>query len=395
MGSVLSLKLNIKNIFFSLLEKLAPFFDKDKKSITHSKIRKILVAEGGGIGDLIRVLPAIECLKDNFPAASISVLASPEAKEILSLFSKKDIVSEVIDYDLKGKHKGFFKKFLLILSLRKKHFDLIYAPDRGEGMREEVLMNFLTGAPHRIGFQKGKAGFLNTIKIELRENIPILKQNLDILKNAGLQVTKEEIDLSIPEKDILEANLLIKQVTRETSSPLITIHPGASWNAGYRCWPLEKYISLIKRLIQELQLKVTIIGNTGDIEIGKRILTEVESPNIVSVMGKTTLAQMAAIIKLSTLFLGNDSGPLHIALALKIPSVAIFGSTSPEQVIGPHERCIVIKKNLACSPCYVHQYDYTPACKDFQCLNKISVDEVFNAVKKVLSNNSHYSERLK
>lgn len=160
-------------------------------------------------------------------------------------------------------------------------------------------------------------------------------------------------------------------------------------NAGYRCWPLEKYISLIQRLIKEQQLKVIIIGNKGDIETGKKILKEVESPDIISVMGRTTLAQTAAIIKLSNLFLGNDSGPLHIALALKVPSIAVFGSTSPEQVIGPQERCVVIRKNLACSPCYVHQYDYTPACKDFQCLNKISVDEVFNAVKKVLSDNFH------
>lgn len=389
MSSVLRLKTSIKNFFFSILEKFAHSLNKDNKSVAHSKMRKILVAEGGGIGDLIRVLPAIECLKDNFPAASISVLASPEAKEILSLFSKNDIISEIIDYDLKARHRGFLKKLLLIRSLRKKHFDLIYAPDRGEGMREEVLMNFLTGVPHRIGFQKGRAGSLNTIKIELKENVPIVKQNLDILRYAGLQVTKEEIDLCVPEKDILEAKFLIKQLAREISSPLITIHPGASWNAGYRCWPLEKYISLMKRLINELQLKVIIIGNTGDIETGKRILKEIESPAIISVMGKTTLAQMTAIIKLSNLFLGNDSGPLHIALALKIPSVAIFGSTSPEQVIGTQERCVVIRKNLACSPCYVHQYDYRPDCKDFQCLNKISVDEVFHAVKNVLSDNFH------
>jgi lipopolysaccharide heptosyltransferase II len=389
MSSVLRLKATIKNICFSLLEKFAPFPDKDNKSIAHSKMRKILVAEGGGIGDLIRVLPAIECLKDNFPAASISVLASPEAKEILSLFSKKDIISEVIDYDLKSRHRGFLKKLFLILSLRKKNFDLIYAPDRGEGMREEVLINFLTGVPHRLGFQKGRAGSLNTIKIELKENVPMVKQNLDILRHAGLQIPKEEIDLSIPEKDILEAELLIKQLTREISSPLITIHPGASWNAGYRCWPLENYIALIKRVTKELQLKVIIIGNRGDIEIGKRILRKVESPAIISVMGKTTLAQMAALIKASNLFLGNDSGPLHIALALKIPAVAIFGSTSPEQVIGPQERCVVIRKNLACSPCYVHQYDYRPDCKDFRCLNDITVDEVFTAVKNVLSDNFH------
>ncbi len=389
MRNILSLKTRIKNFFFSILEKFAPFPGKDNKSVAHAKMRKILVAEGGGIGDLIRVLPAIECLKDNFPAASISVLASPEAKGILSLFSKKDIVSEVIDYDLKSRHRGFLKKLLLIRSLRKKNFDLIYAPDRGEGMREEVLINFLTGVPHRLGFQKGRAGSLNTIKIELKENVPIVKQNLDILKQAGLQVTKEEIDLSIPEKDILEAKLLTKQLARENSSPLITIHPGASWNAGYRCWPLENYIALIKRLIKELQLKVIISGNTGDIETGKRILREIESPAIISVMGRTTLAQITAIIKLSNLFLGNDSGPLHIALALKIPSVAIFGSTSPEQVIGPQERCVVIRKTLACSPCYVHQYDYRPDCKDFRCLNEITVDEVFNAVKKVLSGNFH------
>ncbi len=385
MSNVLGIKSGIKNIFFSLLETLAPLLRRSNKPVAHAEVRKILVAEGGGIGDLIRVFPAIECLQDNFPGASLSVLASPEAKEVLSLFSKKDIISEVLDYDLKGMHRGFLRKFRLVSAVRKRHFDLIYAPDRGEGMREEILMNFLTGVPHRIGFQKGRAGSLNTIKTELNEKTSIGKQNLDILRNAGLRVTNEEINLSIPEKDILGAKLLMQQHTHEIACPFIIIHPGASWNAGYRCWPLENYISLIQRLAKELRQKIIIIGNKGDRETGERILKEVESPGVISVMGRTTLAQMAALIKLSSLFVGNDSGPLHIALALKTPSVAIFGSTSPEQVIGQQERCVVVRKNLPCAPCYVHQYDYRPDCKDFRCLNEISVDEVFHAVKLILS----------
>ncbi|OGC48199.1 hypothetical protein A2W32_02575 [candidate division WWE3 bacterium RBG_16_37_10] len=97
---------------------------------------------------------------------------------------------------------------------------------------------------------------------------------------------------------------------------------------------------------------------------------------------------MAAVINLSQLFIGNDSGPLHLALALKVQSVAIFGFTSPHQVLSTRERCIVINKQLPSSSLYMHQYKYTPNLKDVNYLNQITVGDIMDGVRKALFNNS-------
>ena len=101
-------------------------------------------------------------------------------------------------------------------------------------------------------------------------------------------------------------------------------------------------------------------------------------------IGKTTVGQMAALIKLSHLFIGNDSGPLHMALSLDIPSIALFGPTSPEQVIAHTENFIAISKEINCSPCYLHQPGFKPQCDNRRCLEDIQAEEVIKSIETML-----------
>lgn len=330
------------------------------------------------------MFPAIECLLTNFPEAEISILASPSAKGVLSLFSRRKILSNVIDYDLKGTHRSFLKKLLLISVLRKRRYELIYAPGRGVGMREQAVMSFMIGAPHRLGFKGEKNGFLNTVEVEFRENVPILKQNLAILKAAGLEIHRNEIEICVSEKDMVEAEKFLRERDLNDSHPLISIHPGSSWSRGLTSWPLDKYINLIKILISELKAKVIIVGDKSERESGERIIREIQGADVISAMGKTTIGQMVALINRSDLFIGNDSGPLQIALSMRKKSVGIFGPTLPEQVLSPFERCIVVKKNLPCSPCYLHQYNFVLDCIEKKCLDLITTDEIMVGVRRLI-----------
>ena len=385
MRGILNLKEIIKKFVLYILEGLSIFFDNNKL-IDPVKIKKILAYGGGsGIGDLLLALPAIESLHANFPKATISLLASPESKKVLSISPFRATISEIIDYDSKKKHKSFFSKLILLSTLRKKLYDLVYFPSRGDGMREEVLMNLLIGAPHRLGFKKGKVGLFNTVKIEFREDIPILKQNLAILEAANLDIYSEKIKLDVPKKDINAAKKLLSEHNFNNSFPLISIHPGASWHTKYKCWPIEKYTLLIRYLLKEFSAEIIIIGSKSEIDIGKRIFEKIQNPSLINMIGKTPITQMAAFIKLSHLFIGNDSGPLHVALSLGVPSIAIFGPTSPKQVISSTEKCIIISKEISCSPCYLHQPGFKPYCDDIKCLTEITVEEVIKYVRKMLS----------
>jgi len=374
----------LKEPVFFIFRLSGCFSSKKNTPVDKRKVKKILVIESGGIGDLLRVFPAIECLRTNFPEAEISILASPSAKEVLSLFSGRKILSNVIDYDLKGMHRSFLKKLLLISVLRKRRYDLLYAPGKGVGMREQAVMAFMIGAPHRLGFKENEKGFLHTVEVEFRENVPILKQNLSILEAAGLDIPRREIEIDISEKDTVEAEKFLREHDFNDSYPLISIHTGSSWNRGFLSWPLDKYISLIKILISELGAKVIIIGDKSERESGERIIREIQGTKIISTIGKTTIGRMVALIKLSDIYIGNDSGPLHIANALRKKSVGIFGPTLPEQVLTPFERCITVKKDLPCSPCYLHQHNFVFDCVEKKCLDLITTDEVMAGVRQLI-----------
>lgn len=374
----------LKEMVFFVLGLPGSFRSKKNIPVDKRNVKKILIIESGGIGDLLRVFPAIECLLANFQEAEISILVSPSAKGILSLFSPKEILSDIIDYDLKVVHKSFFKKLLLIFVLRKRRYDLMYVANRGVGMREQAVMTFLIGAPNRLGFKENEKGFLHTVEVEFKENVPILKQNLTILEAAGLDIPRSEIEIDISEKDMVEAEKFLRVHDFSDSYPLILIQPGSSWNTGFTSWRLDKYISLIKILISELKAKVIIVGDKNERESGERIIREIQSTDVISAIGKTTIGQMGALIKLSDIYIGNDSGPLHIAVALRKKSIGIFGPTSSEQVLSHHNDCIIINKKLHCSPCYKHQHNFFPNCKEKKCLDLITPDEVMAGVRKLI-----------
>lgn len=376
---------NILKTLLSLICKGILVFYKKYPTIETASIKNILVVQTGGIGDVLRIFPAIKSIYDNFPMASVSVLVFPRAKEAFQLFPEKDGIREIIDYDPEGIHKGLFKRISLILSLRRKNYDLIYVPARGKGTDGTLIMAFLAGASHRIGFEGDGVGFLNTVCLDFEESTPIAAQNLSLLKVAGLEVKREEICLDIPEKDVAFARRLIGEFP---SALLISLHIGAVWNARYRSWPIENHISLLKILLSELNARIVIIG--GEDEMDERIARAVNNDAVIDTVGKVTIPQMAAIIKLSDVFIGNDSGPLHIAEATETPYIGIFGPTSPQQVLsyptGPTR--IILRGKFPCSsPCYTHRGAFRPACEDIRCrnLDSVSAEEVLDATKQLVT----------
>jgi lipopolysaccharide heptosyltransferase II len=375
----LNLKKAVKKFIFFLLAGLRPFSDTNKP-IDNRRITKILVFESGGIGDLLRVFPVIETLHDNFPDALLSVVVSPASAGLLELFPKREIIFDIFFFDAHSIHKSFFKKMSFLLLLRKKHFDLIYAASRGAGMRELEIMVFIIGAPNRIGFSKDNIGAFHTVRADFDYSLPILRQNLSLLERCGLNVTEHEIKLQIPEKDKIYAH----RVLGDNDKPVISIDPTATWMARYAMWPFENYIMLVRETAKNFNCTIILLGDKKSRRYNDAICKESNIKSVINMSGKTTISQAAALIQQSNLFIGNDSGLLHIADALSIPSIGIFGPTSPEQVLTSGKNSIVIKKNIPCSPCYVHQHDFEAKCQVRTCLKEIKVSDVMDAIDKIL-----------
>jgi len=377
------MKERLKDVLFLMLDLVGRGYPKGiKKVIDKERIRKVLIIEVGGIGDLLRVFPAIDAIALNLPDASISILVAKGVKEVLNLYPVNERISEIIDFDLRGLHKGITRKLPLINLIRRRRYDLIYAPARGEGAREIGLMTFLSGAPYRIGFELNKPGGLYTSTVEFKEDIPILRQNLGLLRMAGIKVHDERIHIRIPESDQETADRLVNQ-----SIPnVVAVHTSTARRYTYRMWKPEKYISLIRRIISRFRVTVVLIGSRDEAETGHHISASINNPSVINLIGKTSIPVTAGIISRVRLFIGNDSGPLHIALALGIPSIAIFGPTSPTQVLSEEYRdsCYILKPSLDCSPCYLHMDHRVPSCSSVRCMEQISVDEVMKAVETVL-----------
>lgn len=364
-------------------KRISSFFTKD---LNLDSVQKILISAGsGGIGDMLRILPAIRAIGKYFPTAHISILCRYKS-EFFSYFPESRYIFDYILFDTRTHHKSFLSKIRLIQTLRQKNFDIVYDPARGEGIMEHSIIMFLSGIPYRIGFEKDGCGFLYNIKRKFLPDVPILKQNLLLLEQIGIHSTDTTIHICLPEKDIE----FVKHLIKNEKTFFVVIHPEATWHAKYRCWPIENFVEIAKRIISNYyEIKVIILGGKED-KINNKIFASLKNPFIINMIGKTTLGQMMAIIKHSHLFIGNDSGPLHIARAFKIPSIGIFGPTSPKQVISDWENFIPVQKKLPCVPCYLHQPFFKPKCKEPLCLTSLSVDEVWETVetmlKKVIQN---------
>jgi heptosyltransferase-2 len=393
------LKLPAFRVFCLIGRFISPLTDRP---VRREKVSRILIFQGGGIGDLIRTFPMLRILKKELPHAALSVL-SPFDDRVFSLFPDRDTIAEYLIFDPAGKQKSFFSKLSLMRSLKRKSYDLILCPQTGLGMIELSVLSFVAGAPYRIGYDMNGSGFLFTTKVALKEDTSIYEQHIELLHSlsspSGPHRHEMEIPfISIPGEDLAAARSFLKAHDISEKDIIVTMSPIVMADrdnrspqhdrplAGLRVWPEEKYIDLINEITRSYRVKVIILGDRISQGSLSEFLNRNENSRTVSAINKTTLGQSAALISMSRVFIGNDTGLLHIALALKMPCIGIFGSTSPEQVLPSVDFFIAVRAGIDCSPCFVHQPAADFKCdREVQCLRSISVDDVMTAVKQLLT----------
>jgi len=348
--------------------------------------KKILILRLSAVGDVIRTLPAVKTIKTNFPAASITWIVEEPSK---ALIESQPEIDEVILFprrrwsegikSLKGWWKtiGEIRKF--IQSLRKKKFDLVLD---FHGILKSGLLSFLSGSPQRIGFERrsSKEGnfLFSNIKVKLpKERISRFERNFNLLKGIGLEVQPKDYPLLIPAEDRECVKSFFDQLFPPLKSPSIAIHPGTSPKTLYKRWLPDQYAQLADRLVREMEATVLFTWGPGELDWVKRIQGRMKES---SVLGPHTisLTQLGEVYRHCDLYIGGDTGPMHIASLMGIPVVVIYGPTDPvlNEPFGPHRKVI---KNVGCNPCRDR------SCKKLKCLEEITVDDVFKATKEVLS----------
>lgn len=338
---------------------------------------RVLVMQFGGIGDVLRVFPLIEQLESAWPNSDVALLTN-QAAALLELYPGVRRPRHV-PFDLQWHYP---RKLMALARLRREGYQLIVNPTRGDGILECATMAWLIGAPQRIGFDQRSAGFFHTHKKDFSPTQSILQQNLDLLSPLGF-AAPAKLRLRIPEGARAFASDWYAQHAPHGVARVV-IHPWASSHAEFRAWPFPSYVELIEQLLEGQRMTVTILGSANEAAAHREALSALEARGAHDLAGKTDLIAAAALIADSDLFVGNDSGLLHVALATGVRVVAVFGATAPAQVLPPDSRTASVVAGVPCQPCYLHQPFFAYQCAyGFRCLRHLPVASVFAEVVRI------------
>ncbi|MCU0666078.1 MAG: lipopolysaccharide heptosyltransferase II [Candidatus Omnitrophica bacterium] len=351
-------------------------------------MKNILIVNPFGIGDVLFTTGLARNLRSGFPDSRITYWCNQRVKEILELNPNIDDIIACSRGDLKKIfHASFLNGIKSLFSLcrliRKKHFECVF--DFSLDYRYSLLLKML-GVPKRIGFDyKNRGRFLtDKIKIQGYDALHAAEWYAQLLKFVGVKPDDNHLDLFVNDEDTKVAKKLISNAAK---APLaaIAVSSGASWGkrAYLKQWPEENFAELIDRLVSGLKAEVVLIGDVSEEKVAERIEKLLSNP-VVNLCGKTTLRQLAAVINLSRAVIATDGGILHMARALNIPAVSIFGPVD-ERVYGPYpasEKYRVVKAQVPCRPCY-RDFRIEDCQHNLKCLTNIKPDEVFENLRRI------------
>lgn len=330
------------------------------------QFRNILVRATNWIGDAVMSIPALQALRARFPDARISILARPW---VAGLYSSEPFCDNIISYETPSGWRGLAAKRRIASDLRRRKFDCaILLPNSFES----AAITRLAGIPIRIGYARDARGWLLThpIPVPLAGETPAHQRfyYLELLKRARL-IDGYSLDWSIR----LSVAKPIR--ARENSAPVIGVSPGAAYGGAKR-WLPERFAEAAVQIARERNASVAVFGSKEEFNICESVRQSVESLAVscTNFAGKTTLAEFIELAAACDVFLTNDSGAMHIASALGVPTVAIFGATDDEATgpTGPNSR--VIRQPVECSPCLLRECPI-----DHRCMTRVDASRVAEA----------------
>ena len=338
---------------------------------------RILIVRTDRLGDVLLSTPVIKALRQKFPQGYICMLVSPYTKDVLD---GNPALDETITFDKDAKNsQGWLATLKLAKALRKKKFDLTIVLHPTTRMH---LITFLAGIPKRLGYDR-KFGFLLTDRIKHAKQHGQKHESeyaLDLIRYLGIEPQDKSLFMPIKQESEKWVEILFRQVGIMDSDKLLVIHPAASCPS--RIWPGERYAQVADKLVQQYGFKVIIVSGPKDIQKAEVVIKNMRI-KALNLAGKTSISQLASLLRRCQLFISTDSGPMHVASALGVPVITIFGRSqaglSPQRWGPLGEKKRVLHKTVGCAICLAHNCQ-----KDFACLKATTVEDVLKAAELIL-----------
>ncbi len=339
---------------------------------------KLLVRATNWLGDAVMSIPALREIRRSFRDGEIVVLARPW---VADLYRREDFCDRLITYENRGRHAGARGKLRLAAELRREHFDCAVLL---QNAFDAALLAWLARIPRRIGYSRdARRPFLTKpITVPRKNEIPEHQRYyyLELLRRAKLIETLpecSEIRLS-GATQAAESGRALWQQRGLPAERWIGVSPGAAFGGAKR-WLPERFAESAAKLSLELDAEIAIFGSAAEAELCETVAAKA-GPRAHSLAGKTTLAEFIDLAATCTVYLTNDSGPMHVASALGIPTVAVFGATDHIATGPTNEWARIVRQPVECSPCLLRECPI-----DHRCMTRVESAAVIAEAQNLLA----------
>jgi heptosyltransferase II len=340
---------------------------------------KILVRTTNWVGDAVMSIPALQAIRSRWPDAEIVLLARPW---VADLYRGQSYADRILVYDHKGKHKGFWRRERLARALRQEKFDVAVL---FQNAFDAAWIAWRARIPERIGYARDGRSLLLTraIPVPVKGEAPDheVYDHLELLRRAGwieCLPAVDEISIVVSGQDRQKALERLLAAGVRKNAVRIAFASGAAYGSA-KCWEPERFAELADRLIAACDADVILFGAPQERGMAARIISAMRH-RAFNLVGATPIGELPALLSACRLFIGNDSGAMHVAGAVGIPVVGIFGSTDPEGTRPLTPQFTLIREAVDCSPCFLRKCPI-----DHRCMTRISVDRVFQAAEFLLA----------
>jgi heptosyltransferase-2 len=339
---------------------------------------KLLVRATNWLGDAVMSIPALREIRRSFPGWEIVVLARPW---VADLYRREDFCDRLLAYENRGRHAGARGKLRLATELRRERFDCAVLL---QNAFDAALLAWLAKIPRRIGYSRDvRRPFLTEpIAVPHKDEIPEHQRfyYLELLRRAKLiEALPEcrEIRLS-GASQAAESGWSLWQQRGFSAKRWIGVSPGAAFGGAKR-WLPERFAESAAKLSAELDAEVAVFGSQAEAGLCESVAAAV-GPRAHSLAGKTTLAEFIDLAATCTVYLTNDSGPMHVASALGVPTVAVFGATDHVATGPTNAWARIVRQPVDCSPCLLRECPI-----DHRCMTRVESAAVIAEAQNLLA----------
>lgn len=351
---------------------------------------KILVRATNWVGDAVMAIPALAAIREARPGDEITLLARPS---VADLYREQGYADRILVYENRGRHRGVWGRERLAAELRSERFDVAML---FQNAFDAAWLAWRAGIPTRIGYARDARGWLLTRAVAVPKRGEVLAHEsyyyLELLSRAGWidrLPAVERIALSVSEVARSRGRQTLLAAGARPNAAWIAFAPGAAYGSA-KCWLPDRYAALADRMIDAADADVILFGAPQENEMASRIMGAMRN-RAIDLVGKTSIADLPGLLAVCRQFVGNDSGAMHVAGAVGLPVVGIFGPTDPEGTSPVTPQFRLVREPVSCSPCFLR---HCPI--DHRCMTRISVDRVFDAAQScsnVVRDSAHEAQR--